>query len=90
VAHRADYIIPSFGVTVREGQREQFYRKLDEHFPGMRQRYERAFGESYFCPARDIQDLEKLFRALCAEHGLRTHLSPWPPKPDVEQPTLFG
>jgi DNA repair photolyase len=90
VAHQADYIIPSFGVTVREGQREHFYRKLDEQFPGVRQRYERAFGDSYFCPARNIQGLEKLFRALCAEHGLRTQLSLWPPKPQVDQPTLFG
>jgi DNA repair photolyase len=89
VVHQADYIIPSFGVTVREGQREHFYRKLDENFPGMRQRYERAFGDSYFCPARNSQELEKLFRSLCAEHGLRTQLSPWPPKPQVEQPPLF-
>ncbi len=39
-AHRAAYIIPSFGVTVREGQREHFYHKLDEQFPGVRQQYE--------------------------------------------------
>ena len=88
-AHHAAYIIPSFGVTVREGQREPFYRKLDEHFPGVRQQYERAFGDSYFCPARNARQLERLFTDLCARHNIPTRLSPYPPKPDVEQPALF-
>lgn len=89
VRHQAAYIIPSFGVTVREGQREHFYRQLDRHFPGVRQQYERAFGKDYFCPARNARQLERLFRELCAAQGLRTQLSPWPPKPEGEQPALF-
>ena len=35
------------GVTLREGDREYFYRKLDEHFPGMRERYHRKYGYAY-------------------------------------------
>ena len=27
------------GVTLRDGDRQYFYRKLDEHFPGMKERY---------------------------------------------------
>lgn len=88
-ANGAAYIIPFFGVTVREGQREHFYRKLDEHFPGVRQRYEQAFGTSYFCPARDAYHLERLFNEFCAGYGIPTHLSPYPPEPSAEQPTLF-
>ncbi|QRN83137.1 radical SAM protein [Chloroflexota bacterium] len=88
-AHGAAYIIPSFGVTVREGQREHFYRKLDEQFPGVRQQYERAFGTSYFCPARNVRQLERLFTDLCARHKIATRLSPYPPKPAAEQPPLF-
>ncbi len=88
-AHRAAYIIPSFGVTVREGQREHFYHKLDEQFPGVRQQYERAFGASYFCPARNTRQLERLFTDLCTRHKIATRLCPYPPKPDAEQPPLF-
>jgi len=88
-AHGAAYIIPSFGVTVREGQREHFYRKLDEHFPGVRQKYERTFGSSYFCPARNYSQLEKLFNDLCAQYGIPTRLSPYLPKQDISQPSLF-
>jgi len=36
-SHGADYIIPAFGMSIREGQREHFYEKLDVHFPGLRQ-----------------------------------------------------
>mgnify|MGYP000869362546 CR=1 FL=1 len=89
IAHRAAYIIPSFGVTVREGQREHFYRKLDEHFPGLRQHYEQAFGSSYYCPARNSRHLERLFTDLCASHNIPTRLAPFPPRPDIKQPALF-
>lgn len=34
-----------FGTTMREGSRDYFYRKLDEYFPGMKQRYIRTFGD---------------------------------------------
>ena len=88
-AHRASYILPSFGVTVREGQREHFYRKLDEHFPGTRQKYEQAFGSQYHCPVRNRDALADLFYKACAEHGLATHLDPFPPEEKVSQPALF-
>lgn len=46
-------IIVTFGmgVTLRDGNRQYFYRQLDRHFPGMRERYVRAFGSSYHCPS---------------------------------------
>jgi DNA repair photolyase len=35
------------GLTLRDGNREYFYAKLDEHFPGLRQRYHNKYGYSY-------------------------------------------
>ena len=35
------------GLTLREGDREYYYQKLDEHFPGLRQRYVQTYGLSY-------------------------------------------
>lgn len=37
----------NMGLTLREGNREYFYEKLDRHFPGMKQRYIRSFGNAY-------------------------------------------
>jgi len=33
--HGANYIIPAFGMSIREGQRAHYYEKLDVHFPGL-------------------------------------------------------
>ena len=35
------------GVTLRDGDRQYFYAKLDQHFPGMKERYVKAFGNRY-------------------------------------------
>lgn len=59
-----------FGVTLREGDREYFYRKLDEHFPGMKQRYIRAFGNSYECNSPNHARLWEIYEAACRAHGI--------------------
>jgi DNA repair photolyase len=88
-AHHADYIIPAFGMTVRDGQRAYYYAKLDEHFPGLREKYIETFGDSYHCPARDRDHLANVFFDACEQHGLLTQVSAYPPKSDFEQLSLF-
>lgn len=58
------------GVTLREGDREYFYAKLDEHFPGVKQRYIRTFGNSYGCPSPHSEALMEIFQSECAAHGV--------------------
>jgi len=60
----------NFGMTMREGSRDHFYMKLDEHFPGMKQRYMRAFGGSYVCPSPHNDRLMGAFQAECDRHGI--------------------
>jgi DNA repair photolyase len=88
-AHGADYIIPAFGVSVRQGQREHFYKKLDLLFPGVRQKYERTFGWQYQCPAQNHDALARIFYDACKRLGLQTRVSPYPPKDDTQQLALF-
>jgi DNA repair photolyase len=59
-----------FGMTLREGDREYYYAKLDEHFPGMKQRYIKAFGNSYECRSPNNDQLMKLFEDTCRKHGI--------------------
>lgn len=63
--HKADYILPAFGMTMRDRQREYFYNKLDEHFPGLKQKYIKTFGSSYFCSVNNYKQLNDLFHDLC-------------------------
>ena len=44
------------GVTLREGDREYFYKKLDIHFPGMKERYIRNYGNAYELPSPNNGD----------------------------------
>lgn len=62
-----------FGVTLREGNREYFYRQLDKHFPGTKQRYIKAFGNSYECTSPNNDRLWKVFGNICRNHGIMHH-----------------
>jgi DNA repair photolyase len=77
--HGAAYIIPSFGVTLRDRQRAYYYNRLDEQFPGLRQRYERVYGERYHCPVPDAEGLARVFGELCSRYGIATRMTPYQP-----------
>lgn len=66
----AHHVIPSWGVTLRDRQRDHFYAQLDQRFPGLRARYERAFGDRYVATSPNAAQLEPLFCALAARHKL--------------------
>lgn len=58
------------GLTLRDGNREYFYAALDRHFPGMKQRYIQAYGNSYQLPSPNEKALMALFHQVCRAHGL--------------------
>lgn len=58
------------GVTLREGDREYFYAQLDRHFPGMKERYIRTFGNRYQCPSPNAPRLERILREECRKRGV--------------------
>ena len=63
-------MIWNIGVTLREGDREYFYAALDRHFPGMKERYIRAFGSAYECVSPNSPALMAYIRRECARHGI--------------------
>lgn len=62
------------GLTLREGNREYFYRQLDKHFPGMKERYIRTYGNSYQVLSPRREKLLRLFRETCRAYGIETNL----------------
>ena len=84
----AAYILPSFGVTLRDRQRAYYYNQLDRHFPGLRQRYERQFGNQYFAPANNYEKLKVVFEELCAQYGLATRIRPYQVETAAQLPLL--
>ncbi len=58
------------GLTLREGDREYYYAALDRHFPGLKERYIKRYGNAYELPSPDAKGLRELFRRICKEHGI--------------------
>jgi DNA repair photolyase len=58
------------GMTLREGNREYFYRKLDEHFPGLKKKYQQRYGLNYVLTSGNNDRLMK----LVYETGERYHI----------------
>lgn len=63
-------IYPAFGMTLRAGNREYFYQKLDENFPGMKEKYIRRYGNRYECPSPNAKKLWQVFTEECARYGI--------------------
>ncbi len=59
-----------FGVTLREGDREYFYKQLDKDFPGIKQKYIETFGNSYSCSCTNGKELWRIFRETCEKHNI--------------------
>jgi DNA repair photolyase len=67
----ANFIYPAMGTTMRPGNREYFYEKLDRHFPGLKEKYVRQYGDRYNCPSPRAKGLWSIFAEECAKAGLR-------------------
>jgi len=87
-ASGAQYIIPAPGLTLRDRQRDYFYQKLDQHFPGIRRRYEQAYGERMYCAPGSADALDRFIRERCDRLGLAKGF-PAPARLEVKQPVLF-
>jgi DNA repair photolyase len=66
----ARFIYPAFGVTLRQNQRQWYYNKLDEYFPGLRQMYMKQYGSAYSCISPKSKELWELFKEQCNYHGI--------------------
>lgn len=76
-ASGASYIIPWFGMTLRDRQRAYYYRKLERLFPGQRQRYDARYGDRYDCRSDKARQLERLFLDLCDQYSIAPTISPY-------------
>jgi DNA repair photolyase len=75
--HGGSYIIPSFGMTMRDRQRTYYYGRLDHLFPGLREKYERAYGDRYHCLVPNADRLEEVFYELCEQYSLAPRIIPY-------------
>ena len=58
------------GMTLREGDREYYYQKLDEHFPGLKSRYEKKYGNNYIITSDNSDELMTYFLSVCEKNNI--------------------
>jgi len=91
----ASYILPWFGMSLREGSRDYYYDKLDQLFPGVKQRYVQRYGGRYICNAPNWRELDDLFQKAVYKHSLATQMPVFTPekisksKPDPQLPLFL-
>ena len=66
----AKFIYPAFGVTLRQNQRDWYYKKLDEIFPNLKERYIRSYGNSYECRSPESNKLWQVTKNECETLGV--------------------
>ena len=87
-ANGATYILPWMGMTLRDRQRAYFYDRLDELFPGVREKYEHTYGERYSCDVPHAAQLYQRLHTLCQRYGMAEHIPPYTHQ-TTEQLSLF-
>lgn len=58
------------GLTLRDGDREYFYSRLDKHFPNMKERYIYTYGNSYQLTSSNNSVLMNRISEVCRNHGI--------------------
>ena len=58
------------GLTLREGNREYFYSKLDEFFPGLKERYIKTYGYRYEVSSPHHAALMRLYHYFCEKYHM--------------------
>ena len=86
----------NMGLTLREGNREYFYNKLDKHFSGMKEQYIKKYGYSYEVNSDSNKRLMTLVKEECALNNILfgvnecfSYLHEFEEKPECEQLTFL-
>ena len=58
------------GMTLREGNREYFYRQLDRLFLGLKEKYIRYYGNQYVLSSPNEKRLIEIFNRICDKYNM--------------------
>ena len=58
------------GLTLRKGNREYFYKNLDKHFPGLKDKYVKKYDNDYAIPSPNNDKLMDIFKKRTGENNI--------------------
>ena len=91
VKYKAKFIVPSFGVTLRDRQRDYYYKKLDanEMFKELVPKYKNKFGTRYYAQCINHKKMKAEFNKLCKENNISTQMPSYEKMRSAVQMNLF-
>ncbi len=85
----ASYVIPVFGLTMRDNSRDYLYKSLDINFPGIKEKYQNCFGNKYICNSLNYDDLSSTYQKLSNKLELPYSMKFYSAKEESKQLSLF-
>jgi DNA repair photolyase len=84
----ASYILPSFGLTLRDKQKDYFFKKLENFFPEAYREYIKNYKGQYAYMSPNQKELENRLKLLCQKHQINMAIPYYKPE-DIIQTKLF-
>jgi DNA repair photolyase len=69
--YKVNHIYAIFGMTLRDRQRDYYYKQLDKYFPGIREKYIKKYRESYSCSTPNSKILYNYLEKKCKEYNIK-------------------
>ena len=66
----AKFIQTYMGMTLRDNQRDYYYRQLDKYFPNIKKKYKNYYKDSYNCLTPNYKYLYNIFTKECKKYGI--------------------
>ncbi|KPU43582.1 radical SAM superfamily protein [Oxobacter pfennigii] len=66
----AKFVYPTLAVSLRDNQKVYFYKALDEKFPGVKEKYIKQYGNSFWCYSSNYKVLMEIIKENCDKYGL--------------------
>lgn len=93
----AKFISTYMQMTLRDNQRDYYYEKLDQSFPGLSQKYKNVYKERYNCIIPNSKRIYQVFTEECEKYGIlykmediiKSYKKNTPNQDTQEQLTLF-
>ncbi len=86
----------AMGMTLRKGDRQYYYKKLDQHFPGLKEKYIKKYKDSYHIESPNNPKLMQIFEKRTEENNIMNkpdeifeYLHKFPNKDKTKQTTLI-
>ena len=66
----AKFIHTYMGMTLRDNQRDYYYKMLDQYFPNLKLKYIKKYGNMYQCFVPNYKELYQVFIEECEKYGI--------------------